>query len=689
MSLVIATDIGGTFTDLVAFDTETRAIVHAKSHTEPEDLTAGILRCLRKSGLQLEKAGEFVHGSTIAINTAIERKGAVTALLVTRGTRDVYSIGRGNRPESYNLMFRRPQPYVPRYLTFEIDERLSSDGTAIIPLDTNSVRTALRAALEGGSESIAVCLLHSYVSPRHELLVAEEAQSVAPDTYISLSHEILREYREYERISTTVLNAYIGPKVSEYISNLQSALIGEGFIGRLSIMQSNGGVMAPDTARREPVRTMESGPVGGAIAAGQLAGRLGIKHAVAFDMGGTTAKAALINDGVPEMSEGYFVGNEMSGHPVMLPVVDVIEVGAGGGSIAYVDSVGSLQIGPQSAGGYPGPICYGWGGVEPTVTDANAILGRLNPDSFLGGEMPLNFEVARHIIESNIASPLGISISEAAQAIVDVAVNKMALAVRAVSIEKGLDPRDCALIAIGGAGPLHAVAVARDLDIPMVIVPPLPGHYSAFGMLVADVRHDYVRTYFQRLDELDPVVLSGMIVEMDSDARKLMSQEGLASEDISTEQFVDLRYSGQEFTLRVQIFPEEIEREGMDDVRKRFDKLHQERYGHMAPTEAVEVVNVRLVGIGRRNAPAIEPPTATGLATPVGNRSVGFTAKSGSIARVASIWKREELAPGSRIDGPAVIEEYASTIVFDVGDVAEVRGSGEIVIRLAERAGPN
>jgi N-methylhydantoinase A len=678
MSLVIATDIGGTFTDLVAFDTLTKRVVHAKSHTEPEDLTAGIVRCLQKSRLVLPEATDFVHGSTVAINTAIERKGAVTALIVTRGTRDVYSIGRGNRPEAYNLFFERPEPFVPRSRVVEIDERLDPAGNVVTALDEQSVRQALRVVLAADAESVAVCLLHAYASPRHEEMTGNVVRDIAPESYLSLSHEILREYREYERMSTTVLNAYVGPRVSEYIADLEKTLTAAGFGGRLSIMQSNGGVMAPATARRQPVRTMESGPVSGVIAAGQLARRLGVRHAVAFDMGGTTAKAALIEDGAPVMSEGYFVGDEMSGHPVMLPVVDVIEVGAGGGSIAHLDEVGSLRIGPESAGGYPGPICYGWGGTRPTVTDANAVLGRLDPARFLGGEMPLDVESAASAIGLQLATRLGLSTDAAAQAIVDVAVNKMALAVRAVSIERGLDPRDCALVAFGGAGPLHAVAIARDLDIPTVVIPPLPGHYSAFGMLVSDVRHDYVRTCFGRLDEVAPDTLAAMIAEMSDEGRALLKEEGLPSDAISAEPFFDLRYAGQEFTLRVPVSPDEISPDGLRAVRARFDDMHEARYGHVAKDEAVEVVNVRLVATGRRDTPDLD-------AAPAGVRPVGFAGASGCVLRDATVWRREQLAPGTRITGPAIVEEYASTVVVDDGDLVTVGDLGELVVHVASR----
>jgi len=688
MSLIIAADIGGTFTDMVVFDTAAKRLAHAKSHTEPDDLTAGITRCLDKSGIALAGATDFVHGSTVAINTVIERTGAVTSLIVTRGTRDVYAVGRGNRLEAYNLFFRRPEPLVPRSRTFEISERLDAGGEVVLPLDGQTVLDALRAALAAGTESIAVCLLHSYASPRHEDLVAKTAQDAARDCYISLSHEILREYREYERMSTTVLNAYVGPRVSEYIADLEKNLAAAGFGGRLSIMQSNGGVMAPATARRQPVWTMESGPVGGAIASGQLAARLGIRHAVAFDMGGTTAKTALITDGSPVMSEGYFIGGEVTGHPVMLPVVDVIEIGAGGGSIAHIDEVGVLQIGPRSAGGFPGPICYGWGGTEPTVTDANAVVGRLSADRFLGGEMPLDIERAARAIEHRLAAPLGLSTQAAAQAVIDVAVNKMALAVRAVSIERGIDPRDCALVAFGGAGPLHAVAVARELDIPTVIVPALPAHYSAFGMLVSDVRHDYVRTCYGRIDELAPAVLAEMIAEMDRQGRALLAEEGLPEDVISAQPLLDLRYAGQEFTLRVPLSPAELTGDGLSGVRARFDRAHQDRYGHAAPGDAVEVVNVRLVAVGRRNVADPDPlPDGTRQSRPAGRRSVGYPASSGYELKTCTTWRREELAAGTEIAGPAIIEEYASTLVIDDGDLATITAPGEIIVTVRSRRG--
>lgn len=678
----IATDIGGTFTDLVAYDPLTNTIYQGKSYTDPAAITDGIVRCLEKSGVPIETAAEFIHGSTIAINTAIERKGARTALFVTRGTRDVYQIGRGNRPESYNLFFKRPVPFVPRHLTFEINERIFASGELHTELDPDDVLRALEQARAYGVESIAVCFLHSYVNPEHERSTGEIINRQTPDIFVSLSHELMREYREYERTSTTVINAYVGPRMSSYLEALEDVLADRSFEGRVLIMQSNGGVMTPETARSQPARTMESGPVGGAIAAARLASRLGIDQAVAFDMGGTTAKAALVRHGFPEMSDSYFVGDTMSGHPVMLPVVDVIEIGAGGGSIAYLDEVGVLNIGPESAGGHPGPICYGWGGLRPTVTDANAVLGRLGSTNFLGGEMPLDVEGASRALVEQIGAHLGLNAEATARAIVDIAINKMALAVRAVSIDRGLDPRDCALIAFGGAGPLHACAIARDLHIPTVVIPPLPGHFSALGMLIADIRHDFVRTFYRGLDELDVAEIVAIVEEMRREARGLLEAENVALDSIGYETYLDLRYVGQEFTLRTPVTETDLDQGDKAAIRKAFDGLHLERFGHFAPEESVDVINVRVVGLSRRPTQTIGSSTATGDGPLRHSREVGFTEGGKVVKRNCDVWQRESLPAGTEIVGPAIIEEYASTTVLALGDRAVVGDEGELVVSI-------
>ncbi len=401
--IVVAIDIGGTFTDLVGFDDKAGKFVEAKSLTTPHELSQGILDCIRKSGLEAAAIDELIHGSTIAINTLIERTGAKTGLIVTSGTRDVYIVGRGNRPEAYNLFFHRHKPLAPRHLTREIEERLTSSGEVFRPLNKASVTEACRVLAAEGVEAVAVCLLHSYVNPAHERIVGDMVGEALPNAYLSLSHNILREYREFERLSTTVVNAYIGPRVGGYVKNLKSRLAGAGFAGELSIMRSNGGVMTPEVATACPVAMMESGPVGGIIASARVGEKLGFGNVISFDMGGTTAKTSLVRDGEPTLAPGYYVGGYASGHPVMLPMIDVVEVGAGGGSIAWIDDIGALKVGPHSAGADPGPICYRGGGTEPTITDANVVLGRLDPKNFLGGTMELDADGARHGVADKIA----------------------------------------------------------------------------------------------------------------------------------------------------------------------------------------------------------------------------------------------------------------------------------------------
>jgi len=672
--LVAAIDIGGTFTDLMAFDGRTGRFAQAKSLTTPAQLVQGIIDCIRKSGLDPSAIGELIHGSTTAINTLIERKGAKTGLIVTRGTRDVYLIGRGNRPESYNLFFHRHRPLVPRHLTLEIEERLLSSGEVLEPLQLASVEQACRRFSEEGVEAVAVCFLHSYANPQHERSAGECVRRALPAAYVSLSHEILREYREFERMSTTVVNAYIGPKVGGYVKSLKSSLAEVGFRGALTVMQSNGGVMTPEIATERPVTMMESGPVGGIIAAARVGRALGFSNAISFDMGGTTAKVSLIRNNEPAMAPGYYVGGYSSGHPVMMPVIDVVEVGAGGGSIAWIDDVGALKVGPQSAGAEPGPICYRRGGTEPTITDANLVLGRLDPDDFLGGEMILDAKAAALGIKQKIAGPLKLSVTAAAQAIIDIAVSKMSLAVREVSVAKGFDPRDFALVASGGAGPLHVMAVARELHIPKVIVPLFPAHFSALGMLAADERHDFIRTFYADLDGADFRQLEQTIEEMSKEAEGALRQKKDAAHRIH----LDLRYVGQEFMLSVPVTPGQIETGNRNAVRTAFDRLYDQRYAHHSPEEPVEIVNIRLAVIGNRAEMKFPRLAAKRRAVSSGKVPVYL----GDAARPVScpVYQREDLGAGARITGPALVREHGTTTVLFKGDACTVAKTGELVI---------
>jgi N-methylhydantoinase A len=672
--IVVAIDIGGTFTDLVGFDAKAGRFVEAKSLTTPRELTQGVLDCIRKSGLDAGAIDELIHGSTIAINTLIERTGAKTGLIVTSGTRDVYIIGRGNRPESYNLFFHRHKPLLPRHLTCEVEERLTSAGEIFRPLNKASVAEACRTLAAEGVEAIAVCLLHSYVDPTHERVVGAMASEALPGAYLSLSHDILREYREFERLSTTVVNAYIGPKVGGYVKNLKSRLAAAGFAGELSIMRSNGGVMTPEVATARPVAMMESGPVGGIIASARVGEKLGFGNVISFDMGGTTAKTSLVRDGEPTLAPGYYVGGYASGHPVMLPMIDVVEVGAGGGSIAWTDDVGALKVGPHSAGADPGPICYRGGGTEPTITDANVVLGRLDPNNFLGGQMKLDAEAAHDGIAQKIAKPLAMDAVAAAQAIVEIAISKMSLAVREVSVEKGYDPRDFALVASGGAGPLHICAIARDLHIPKVIVPLFPSHFSALGMLLADERHDFIRTFYFDLENLDFKALLAVHDEMAAEAKTALRHAASAQWQIA----LDLRYVGQEFTLSVPVTRQALAKADRRKIRAAFDALYEHRYAHHSPDEPVEMVNIRLAAIGKRPKLRFPKLGAGKGAKPMRRREVFLDDARKPV--LCPIYWRAALGAGVRIKGPALIEEHGTTTVLFETDRCTVAPSGELVI---------
>jgi N-methylhydantoinase A len=678
----IGVDIGGTFTDLVGYrDGE---LVLSKTLTTPANPALGVATALELSGTALAQLDEFLHGSTMAINTVLERRGSKTALLTTLGFRDVYEIGRGNRPDAFDMNFQRPEPLVPRDLRFEIKERLNAQGQILTPLDESQL-LALGAQWQSqGIEAVAVCLLHAYANPVHEQRVGQLLRAAYPGLFITLSHEILREFREYERTSTTVLNAYVGPPVQRYLQNLRAYLQAQGLRGNIQIMRSNGGSMSLARACIEPVSMMESGPVAGMIGAGYVARLLGLPQAIGFDMGGTTAKAALIQDGVPIIEEGYFIGGYASGQPMQLPVVAIVEVGAGGGSIAWRDGAGGLHVGPKSAGADPGPVCYRRGGQLPTVTDANVVLGRLNPDRFLGGDMSLDKVGARDAIATHIGLPSGLSIEEAAQGVVRIADTAMALAVRVVSVRKGVDPRDAAMIAFGGAGPVHAAALCKEIYIPTLIIPKLPGNFSALGMLLAPWRHDWVRTLIGDLAQLQGEQVQNGFDELALAARKQLEEDELNPVSAEWVYAADLRYRGQEHSITVGLQSPLDLVNAVPQVRQAFDQLHDQRYGHAAAQERVEVASLRLTVSLARTGDSMEAfiaePFVPEAAQPEQVRPVIFDDPAHPLpARI--LW-RATLPPGARVVGPAVIEESNSTTLLYPGDVMQVSEHGHLVIQI-------
>jgi len=683
MSLDVGVDIGGTFTDLFAVDSESGRVYEAKSLTTPHDLSEGVFACLEKASIPAAAIGTLVHGSTVAINIAIERTGARSALVVTQGTRDVYTIGRGNRPDAYNPFFKRPKPLIPRSLTFEVAERKLATGDTLTALAEDHAQEIAERVREAGVDAVAVCFLHSYADPEHEELMGRVLRATLPEAHVSLSNEIVREYREYERMSTTALNAYIGPRASEYLSQIEGGLAERQFTGRFLVMQSNGGVMSPETARRTPVAMMESGPVGGVIASVHVGRAMGYEDVITFDMGGTTAKSSLIRGGEPTIAHGYHIGGYASGHPAMLPVVDIVEVGAGGGSVAWIDEVGALKVGPRSAGADPGPICYRRGGTEPTVTDANVVLGRIGAESFLGGEMALDVDGARAGIEERLG-PLGLSVTEGAIGIVRLAVANMVLAVRGVSVERGYDPRDFVLMAQGGNGPLHALEIARELNVPTVVVPRLPAIFSAVGMLMADLRHDYVQTHYTSLAEADLAELAEMFDELVRLGSERLASEGVAEDARSFERSLDLRYAGQEFALPIPVDPGELLAGDVAAIRARFDDAHQHRYGYATPEEEVEMVNLRVVARGARERPVLPAAAPDGEDALIGTRPVWFADPSAPVD--CAVYARDRLRVGDVVKGPAVIEEHSSTTLLWPGDEARVAEGEELVVRVGGAA---
>jgi N-methylhydantoinase A len=679
---IVGIDIGGTFTDLVGY--QNGAIVTAKTLTVPVDPTVGAETALRLAGCDVAGIRELLHGSTIAINTVLERSGAVTALVTTEGFRDIYALGRGNRPDAFNLDFHRPRPLVPRDLTFELGERMNAAGEVLRAIDPDAVEALGRLLQTLGVEAVAICLLHSYANPAHEIAASEVLRRVCPDIFVTASHEILREFREYERTSTTALNAFVGPRVAKYLKRFEDFSRAAKFSGQIAIMRSNGGTMSIGEARRQPVAMMESGPVAGMIGAAHLARLLGIRQTIGFDMGGTTAKTALINDGVLPIEAGYVIGNAFTGQPMQLPVVDIVEVGAGGGSIAWIDESGGLHVGPVSAGADPGPVCYGRGGEQPTVTDADLVLGRLNGNRFLGGGMKLDRAGAEATLAS-LGGRVGLDAITAALGITTIADGAMSLAVRAVSVNRGIDPRDAALIAFGGAGPLHAVAIAREISIPQVVVPKLPGNFSALGMLMAQWRQDFVRTLIGELDRVQPAQVAQAFAELRDAGAAALRRDGLSG---GTFNFAaDLRYRGQEHTIAVPVTVPDDLVGAATETRQRFNVLHDSRYGHAAPEQSIEIVNLRLVVTLARIDDAISrwlsTPWQAGPAAPVERRAVVYGDPARPVeARIA--W-RQGLAAGAKIAGPAVIEEPNSTTFVPPGDHAMIDAWGNIAITVSER----
>jgi N-methylhydantoinase A len=682
-SLRVAVDIGGTFTDVAVFDDARGALSFGKTLSTHGELVQGIETAVHDAKAAFDEIKLFLHGSTIAINTLLERTGAKTALLITEGFRDIYEIGRINRPDAYNLYFKKHDPLVPRSMRFEVAERLRVDGTVHKPLDTAGLDNMAARLAELGTESVAIILLHSYRNAAHEQQVKAAIQRALPNAFITASHELSQEYREFERASTVAANAYIGPTVDRYLGQIEDRLTEAGFSGDFYAVQSTGGLIPVKHARRECVRMLESGPSAGVIGTQAICRQIGMLDAIAFDMGGTTAKAGVISKGEPLTSSSALIGGYDRALPIQIPMIDIFEVGTGGGSIARLAEGNALRVGPRSAGSMPGPACYGRGGTEPTVTDANLVLGRLDADHFLGGDMKLDRAAAERAIAERIAKPLGLSMLDAADGIIRIAATSMSYAVKGVTTERGLDAGHFVMVVYGGAGPLHASAIARELGIRKVLIPFAPGYFSAYGMLFSDLRYDYVKSCFKKLASAQFDEIESLYAAMEEQGRAELANSRNAYSRVDMNRYADMRYVGQEHAVTVELDRKLFESQDRAAIKAAFDEIHLQRYGTSAPKEAAELVSVRATLIGRMTNP--EPShveeRVSGSAGDARSR-VSKVYFHGKGLLDVPVYAREGLLCDDRIEGPALIEERASTTVVQPGDRLTVDRFGNLNLEI-------
>ncbi len=660
----IASDIGGTFTDLTYLDPQTGEVGITKVSTTPANFAEGVEESLDKAEINLPDTSFLVHGSTIIINALTERKGIKTGLITTKGFRDVLEIGRANRPDIYNMYYIKPKPFVPRYLRLEVEERVNYKGQELTPLNQEDVRQAVEKFKAEGVQAIAVCLLHSYANPDHEIECGEIISQITPELPVTLSHQITQEWREYERTNTAVLNSYVHPIARAYLDNLEGDLTDMGIASHtLHVMQSNGGSATFEAGKAAPINLVESGPVAGVIGAAYIGQLIDELNVISFDIGGTTAKTSLVENGMPKITTEYKIEQrrDFAGYPILTPTIDIVEIGAGGGSIAWVDKAGALRIGPVSAGADPGPACYGWGGDKPTVTDANVLAGRINPAYFLGGEIPLDVQKAEAAMQP-IADAFKISLEEAAMGVIRLADANMVNALKLVSVRRGYDPRDFVLIAFGGGGAMHAGALMRELRVKKVIVPTQPAVFSAWGMLMTDLRRDYIRTLITRTDQVTPERLNGIYARLERQALADLEAESVEKDNIECQRFADMRYLGQEHTVKVPLPVGEITDEAMPGINERFHTLHEQTYAFRLETP-VELVNYHLIAFGRVQKPTINKRDGKQGSLDEARKGVRRVNFDELGFHESDIYERDLLPVGVAVRGPLVVEEPASTTV--------------------------
>lgn len=685
VSYRVATDTGGTFNDFVIFDESSgtyRIMKVPSTPRSPEQALLNGLAALEQEGMALDSISVFTHGTTVGTNALLEERGASVGLAVTRGFRGVYETMEQSRPFGpavFDLGYAKPSLLAPESRTVEIGERVTATGSVHQAIDEASIEEAVRSFREAGVESVAVCFLFSYMNDENEHRLADALRKAEPSWWVTTSSELLPQMREYYRLSTTVINAYVSPVIGRYVGRLSAELERRGIaVGRRFTMQSNGGSVPFDRTSDRGVATILSGPAGGVTAAVAIGAAVGIEDLITFDMGGTSCDVALVQGGEPTISDQSAV----EGRHIAVPMLDINTVSAGGGTVAVVDQYGALHVGPQSAGAVPGPAAYGAGGQRATVTDANVVLGYLNPEVLLDGALAVDAAAARRVI-GEVADRLGVDPVRAADGIVRIVNVKMGQAIRAISTERGFDLRDFTLLAFGGAGPLHACQMALDLGIPRVLVPPAPGATSALGLLMSDVKHDFVRSRLSDVAELDVDHANAMFEHMVTAATKQLSQEGFDAESVAFRYFLDMRYSGQGYENPVPVGRLPLTAEDVERYRRDFDSIHEQCHGHAAPDQAVEVVNYRVQAIGV--VPRVAMPTIQAASGPVHEAVVGYRPAFFPAAAVdgfvdTPVYARVKLFAGHRIVGPAIVEQYDSTVVVFPEQTAEVDAYGNLLI---------
>ena len=693
MAWRLGIDIGGTFTDVALVNDVDGTIGIAKTPTTPSDfgkaVLSGLHDALDRYGVQPDEVSLLSHATTVVTNSILEENGACTALISTRGFRDVLELRRSARSDLYDMFQDPPRVLVPRHRRLEITERLDATGTVIVPLDESEIPGLIKELKDLEVEAVAISLLFSFLNNHHECRLGEALREALPGVAIFLSSEVLPEVREFERTSTTAVCAYVAPILESYLKQLETATDSLG-LPKLHVMGSTGGVFDVREALRLPVNSVESGPAAGVIAAQLVGAQLGETNLISFDMGGTTAKASLIRDGQIEVTADYEVGGTGSqnrwvtgsGHPIRVPVIDLAEVSAGGGSIAWIDPAGSLRVGPHSAGAEPGPVCYGQGGDQPTVTDANLVLGYLDAHSLLGGDLPIDYQRAEYALQKKIGDPMNMTALQAAAAVREIVNNGMAEALRIVSIERGHDPREFSLVAFGGAGPVHAAALADELDIPRIIVPPIPGGFSALGLVMTDVRRDYARTLYRQLEDLPASDIEAVWSELQAQGEEMLRSTGISPDLWRFRRSADLRYSRQAYELNVTAEPGEFTDKTKAELAGNFHSRHEQTYGHKNLTEPVHLVTLRLTAVGKLGRLEITDTPRSDGASEKSRRPVWF-AQTGTTD--CSVHNRSSLAAGISLDGPVIVESLDSTLVVPPRWTARNDHNGFITLERSNR----